>query len=295
VLIAASAVIGATTDSARAQQYFNGAQTTPNAAINGGGGVWDSTTTNWTNATGTASNPYDPTAATVTAFGASGSSTPAMGGTVVVNPGGIQLTSTVQFNATGDNSIYTIQGGNLTVAAGGTSLDVGNIAASGASAVIASSIVGTDGISVIGAGTLLLTGANTYAGGTFICLCASLQLGDATHTASIVGAVNNDGLFNIFNANTAGITSITNNGGEVSFSNATSASTAQITNNGDIFFFDTSTAGSAAHHKPTRRHGFRRAGRHGHQHGRERDHHQQQWWNLILRDDECGDCQHYQP
>ena len=167
-------------------------------------------TTNWTNATGTASNPYDPTAASVTVFGASGSSTPATGGTVVVNPGGIQLTGTVDFNATGDNSIYTIRGGNLTVAAGGTSFNVDNVAVSGASAVIASNIVGSNGISVFGPGTLLLTGANTYAGGTFICSCASLQLGDATHTASIVGAVTNYGTFNIVNANTSGITSITN-------------------------------------------------------------------------------------
>src|SRR5471030_2606833 len=81
-LIAALAVIGATIDSARAQQYFNGAQTTPNGAINGGGGVWNNTTTNWTDATGTASNPYDPTTASVTVFGTSGSSTPATGGTV---------------------------------------------------------------------------------------------------------------------------------------------------------------------------------------------------------------------
>ncbi len=192
-LIAASAVIGAAIDSARAQQYFNGAQITPNGVINGGGGVWNNTTTNWTNATGTASNPYDPTTASVTVFGASGSSTPATGGTVVVNPGGIQLTGTVDFNATGDNSIYTIRGGNLTVAAGGTSFNVDNVAVSGASAVIASNIIGSNGISVFGPGTLLLTGANTYAGGTFICSCASLQLGDATHTASIVGAVANDG------------------------------------------------------------------------------------------------------
>ena len=234
-LTAASAVIGATTDCARAQQYFNGAQTTPNAAINGGDGVWNNTTTNWTNATGTASNPYDPTAATVTVFGASGSSTPATGGTVVVNPGGVQLTGTVQFGATGDNSIYTIRGGKLTVAAGGTSFDVGNVAASGPSAVIASSITGTDGISVFGPGGLLLTGVNTYAGGTFICSCASLQLGDATHTASIVGAVTNDGVFNVFNANTTGITSITNDFGAflpglTTFLNATSAGTIAITN-----------------------------------------------------------------
>ncbi len=244
-LIAALAAIGATIDSARAQQYFNGAQTTPNSAINGGGGVWNNTTTNWTDATGTASNPYHPTTALVTVFGASGSSTPATGGTVAVNPGGIRLTGAVDFNATGDNSIYTIQGGNLTVAAGGTSFNVGNVAASGASAVIASRIVGSNGISVFGPGGLLLTGANTYAGGTFICSCGSLQLGDATHTASIVGAIANEGLFNIFNANTTGITSITNNG-EVAFSNATSASTAHISNNGGaILFLDASSAGSA--------------------------------------------------
>ena len=245
-LTAALAVIGATIDSARAQQYFNGAQTTPNAAINGGGGVWNNTTTNWTNATGTASNPYDPAAASVTVFGASGSSTPATGGTVVVSPGGVRLTGTVDFNATGDNSIYTIRGGNLTVAAGGTTFNVDNFAVGGTSAVIASSIVGTNGISVFGPGGLLLTGANTYAGGTFICSCASLQLGDATHTASIVGAVVNEGLFSIVNANTAGITSISNKGGEVGFSNSTSAGTAHISNNGgEIFFFDSSSAGSA--------------------------------------------------
>jgi autotransporter-associated beta strand protein len=245
-LTAALAVIGATIDSARAQQYFNGAQTTPNAAINGGGGVWNNTTTNWTNATGTASNPYDPAAASVTVFGASGSSTPATGGTVVVSPGGVRLTGTVDFNATGDNSIYTIRGGNLTAAAGGTTFNVDNFAVGGTSAVIASSIVGTNGISVFGPGGLLLTGANTYAGGTFICSCASLQLGDATHTASIVGAVVNEGLFSIVNANTAGITSITNKGGEVGFSNSTSAGTAHISNNGgEIFFFDSSSAGSA--------------------------------------------------
>jgi autotransporter-associated beta strand protein len=244
-LIAALATIGATIDCARAQQYFNGAQITPNGAINGGGGVWNNTTTNWTNATGTASHPYDPAAASVTVFGASGSSTPATGGTVVVNPGGVRLTGTVNFSATGDNSIYTIRGGNLTVAAGGTSFNVDNVAASGASAVIASSIIGSNGISVFGPGMLLLTGASTYAGGTFICSCASLQLGDATHTASIVGAVVNEGLFNVFNANTTGITSITNDGGEVAFSNATSAGTAHISNGGEIFFGDSSSAGSA--------------------------------------------------
>jgi hypothetical protein len=101
-LIAALAVIVATTDFARAQQYFNGAQTTPNAAINGGSGVWDNTTTNWTSATGTVSNPYDPTVGTTTVFGTSGSSTPATAGIVTVGAGGVQLTGDVRFQATGD-------------------------------------------------------------------------------------------------------------------------------------------------------------------------------------------------
>jgi autotransporter-associated beta strand protein len=253
-LIAALAVIGATMDSARAQQYFNGPQTTPNAAINGGSGVWDNTTTNWTNATGTASNLYDPSAGTTTVFGASGSSTPATGGTVTVGAGGVGLTGDVQFQATGDNSIYTIQGGNLTVATGGTRFDVGPVfGGPGPSAVISSGIVGTDGISVFGPGALLLTGASTYAGGTFICSCASLQLGDATHTASIVGAVINDGLFNIVNAGTTGITSITNeNLGLTRFLNTSSASSINITNiaGGTTLFgrtggTDTSTAANA--------------------------------------------------
>jgi autotransporter-associated beta strand protein len=244
----ALAAIGATIDSARAQQYFNGAQITPNATINGGNGVWDNTTTNWTNAAGTVSSPYDPSAGTITVFGASGPPTPATAGTVTVAPGGVQLTGDVQFQATGDSTIYTIQGGNLTVATGGATFEIGSVALTGPSAVIASSIVGNDGISVLGPGTLLLTGVNTYAGGTFICSCDSLQLGDATHTASIINGVTNEGFFNLVNANTAGITSIINEfGGQTNFFNITNAGSATIANVfvGTTVFNDSSSAMNA--------------------------------------------------
>jgi autotransporter-associated beta strand protein len=99
----------------------------------------------------------------------------------------------------------------------------------------------------IGGGAVVLLGNNTYTGGTFICSCGTLQLGNATHTASIVGAVENEGLFNIVNANTSGITSITNDGGLTIFRNATSAGTMTITNlfGGETDFVGSSTAGSA--------------------------------------------------
>src|SRR5258708_2784986 len=98
-----------------------------------------------------------------------------------------------------------------------------------------------------GAGAMvILTGTNTYTGGTTICACGTLQLGDATHTGSIVGAVLNEGQFNIVNANTAGITSITNIGGFTSFFGSNTAGTATIVNDlGETGFFNNSTAGSA--------------------------------------------------
>jgi autotransporter-associated beta strand protein len=165
----AGSVIGAAAGPVNAQQYFNGPQITPNGAINGGDGIWDNGTTNWANATGSVSVLYDASPATTTVFGASGSSTPATGGTVNVNSPEVQLTGSVQFRATGDNSIYTIQNGGLITAAGGTVFDVANVApGSVPSAVISSFIYGLGGLTKTGNGTLVLSNANFYVGGTTI-------------------------------------------------------------------------------------------------------------------------------
>ncbi|MDI3563820.1 autotransporter domain-containing protein [Bradyrhizobium sp. Arg816] len=241
----------AATSPAGAQQVFNGSQTTPNGAVNGGGGVWDTTTTNWTNVFGSVSSAYDPSSAG-TIFGYSGVSTPATAGTVTVTPGGVQLTSLVGFDVTGDNSVYTIQGGDLRLATSGTTFITNNVSGTvDPSAVIASRIVGSGGINVQGPGILALLGANTYTGDTFICNCGSLQLGDATHTASIIGAVTNEGTFNIVNADTSGITSILNAGGQTLFGTiggieTVTAGQATITNAGGATIFLAQTSAGKA-------------------------------------------------
>jgi autotransporter-associated beta strand protein len=98
-----------------------------------------------------------------------------------------------------------------------------------------------------GGGVVILTGTNTYSGGTTICWCGTLQLGTLATTASIVGAITNEGVFNIVNANTAGITSITTDGGFTSFYGTNTAGTATMVNKngGATFFLESSSAGNA--------------------------------------------------
>ena len=102
---------------------------------------------------------------------------------------------------------------------------------------------------------MILDGTNTYTGGTTIAPARRVQLGDATHFASLVGDVTVFGKLEIINANTAGITKITNDfeagafsAGLTSFRNATSAGTMTITNQngGETDFFNNSTAANAS-------------------------------------------------
>ena len=92
----------------------------------------------------------------------------------------------------------------------------GNTAASfvnvdgGVVATIASALTGAAGIGLdkLGSGALVLTGTNTYTGGTTVS-SGQLVLGATGDQGSIVGAVVNNAAFVIVNADTSGITSIT--------------------------------------------------------------------------------------
>jgi autotransporter-associated beta strand protein len=78
------------------------------------------------------------------------------------------------------------------------------------SGVIKDGLVGTTTLWIDGSGITTLTGTNSYTGGTSICLCSTLQLGNGGATGSIVGDVTNGGtlIFNHSNAYTfAGVIS----------------------------------------------------------------------------------------
>ena len=168
------------------------------------------------------------------------------GGTTVT-AGALQVTT----NSSVGSGDVTLNGGTFQAGAGnltftnnfnlGTS--GGSFDANGTTFTISGNITGQGMLTTLGS-TLVLTGTNSYTGGTTILASSTLQLGDATHSATIIGAVNNSGTFKVVN-NTAGITSIINSG-LVTFGNSSTAGTGPVINNasGGIFFNDTSTAGS---------------------------------------------------
>jgi len=89
---------------------------------------------------------------------------------------------------------YRIQGDAITLNAGANAIRVGDGSDAGAafSATIASELSGAGTLQKTDLGTLVLTGANTYTGGTTIS-AGTLQLGDGGTAGSITGDVTNAG------------------------------------------------------------------------------------------------------
>ena len=174
-------------------------------------------------------------------------------GGVTINGGTI---SAGHNNALGTGT-FTVLGSTLDIADGVTISNAANLKANLDISVDGCCSVGTYagnisstgdfGMKKIGAGTLVLSGTNTYTGGTRVTE-GVLQLGDDAAKGSIVGTVrvvDDLAAFSIVNADTSGITRIVNNGW-TRFFNDTNAGTARITNNYFAFFFDNSSAGTAA-------------------------------------------------
>jgi fibronectin-binding autotransporter adhesin len=165
-------------------QFWDGTTTTGSGTINGGNGTWNNITTNWTNMSGAVNAPwqsgfaiFEGTAGTVT-LGAN------------INFIGAQF-NTTGYVITAGGTAYTLTA-TQTAADGGTIINVG----ANVTATIAAPIVGPGEIVTTGAGTLILTGANTYSGGTTIS-AGTLQLGNGGSTGSIVGNVTDNGVFAI--------------------------------------------------------------------------------------------------
>jgi autotransporter-associated beta strand protein len=170
--------------------------------------------------------------------------------------------ATLDFNDSTNQAIRNLNGGGNVRMGDAVGNNLTLFVDGGTTQIFAGSISGANGsvlIQITGGppgptGTMIFTGASTYAGGTTICSCAALQLGDAGHTASIVGDVTVFGTLDIVNASTSGITSITNDleagalfAGLTTFHNITSGGTMTIVNKngGETDFIDSSTAANA--------------------------------------------------
>ncbi|WGT61328.1 autotransporter outer membrane beta-barrel domain-containing protein [Variovorax paradoxus] len=164
--------------------WDGGAGPLNNGTVNGGSGIWQASAgnANWTELTGTINAPYADGTFAIFA-GAPGTVT-------VDNSAGAVVSGGMQFAASG----YVVQGQPITLAAGSNLLRVGDGTAPSAGyvATIASELAGTGGIDKSDLGTLVLTGTNSYTGGTTIS-AGTLQLGNGGTTGSVVGDVTNNG------------------------------------------------------------------------------------------------------
>jgi autotransporter-associated beta strand protein len=167
-------------------------------------------------------------------------------GGVISGGGNVVKLDTGTLTLTGSNTYTggtTITAGRLQIGNGGaTGSIIGDVVDNGTLAFDRSdsvnfvgNISGTGSLVQLGAGTLTLTGINTYTGGTTIS-AGALQIGNGT---SITGNVTNNGKL-IFEASSAGSAVITNNAaavpggspGTTDFANGSTADRATITNNG---------------------------------------------------------------
>ncbi len=150
-----------------------------NGRVDGGSGSWSLGTRNWTDANGTVNGPMQPVPSFAVFQG--------NGGAVTIDNGAGQVSATGMQFATGG---YTLSGGALALSGTQATIRVGDgtAAGTGMTATIASALTGGAMLVKTDLGTLVLTGANSYAGGTAV--QAGTLIGNA---ASIQGSIQNAG------------------------------------------------------------------------------------------------------
>ena len=165
-------------------QFWDGPNNVETGTVSGGTGTWDTTTTNWTIANGSTNSAwkqgfavFEGTAATVT-----------LGANVTM--------AGLQFVTTG-YQITTANGSTIT-AASGTVLE----ALGGITRIIGVGIVGAGDVTKTGSGTVILTAANTYTGGTTV-TAGILQLGNGGNSGSVTGPIIDNGQLSLDRSDSA--------------------------------------------------------------------------------------------
>ena len=153
-----------------------------------GAGTWDNSTTNWTTSTGSSNTNwrqglavFEGTAGTVT-----------VGAPVTM--AGLDFVTTGYLITTANASTITAETGTL--------LEAG----SGISGTIGVPIIGAGDVTATGPGTVILTAANTYTGGTTIS-GGILQLGNGGSSGSITGTIIDNGQLSLDRSDTGQILS----------------------------------------------------------------------------------------
>jgi autotransporter-associated beta strand protein len=134
-----------------------------------------------------------------------------------------------------------VAGNNIDLQA---NLDVNVATGTGTLGGVISETGGPFGLAKTGAGTLILTGANTYTGTTTVSE-GILQIGTLALQGALGGAVVNNATLDLVKADTSALTSLTNNGAGVRVFNSTTLGGATVINNQVMSFFNTSSAGTA--------------------------------------------------